>query len=129
MLSVQLARAYFLNGQHRRAVHAADRVLETAEHANLVDVVADTLVTRGSALGSLGQYTEGLAVLQAGQELAAAHGSSTPSCARWATGPAGSRPGSSARPSSLGRAGLAVARRLGPRSQMVLLGGNAVAAP
>jgi class 3 adenylate cyclase/tetratricopeptide (TPR) repeat protein len=72
-LNGQLARAYFLNDEHRRAVEVSDRVLEAAEHADLVDVVADTLITRGSALAVLGRRYEGIGVIEAGQRLAAAH--------------------------------------------------------
>jgi len=49
----QLARAHFLGDDLRRAIEVADQVLETAEHADLIPLLADTLVTKGSALGSL----------------------------------------------------------------------------
>lgn len=72
-LNGQLARAYFLNEEHREAVAASDRVLEAAERLDLVDVVADTLVTRGSALCALGRRYEGIGAIEAGQRIAAAH--------------------------------------------------------
>jgi len=72
-LNGQLARAYFLNEKHRDAVAAADGVLEAAERLDLVEVVADTLVTRGSALVALGRRYEGIGAVEAGHRLAAAH--------------------------------------------------------
>jgi class 3 adenylate cyclase len=66
----QLARAYFLNEQHAKAVEVADRVLADAEHADLTDIVADTLVTRGSALCALGRRHEGIGAIEAGRKLA-----------------------------------------------------------
>ena len=36
MIQGQLARVYFLAEDHRRAIEIADRVLEAAEHADLV---------------------------------------------------------------------------------------------
>ena len=72
-LNGQLARAYFLTDENAKAVAVADRVLAVAERSNLVDVVADTLVTRGSALAGDGRRYEGIGVIEAGQRLAAAH--------------------------------------------------------
>jgi tetratricopeptide (TPR) repeat protein len=73
MLDGQLARAYFLNSQNAEAVAIADRVLEAAERSDLVEVVADTLVTRGTALAMIGRPYEGNGAIEAGQHLAAAH--------------------------------------------------------
>ena len=72
-LNGQLARAYFLTDENMKAVAVADRVLAVAERLNLVDVVADTLVTRGSALAGEGRKYEGIGAIEAGQRLAAAH--------------------------------------------------------
>jgi class 3 adenylate cyclase/predicted ATPase len=69
-----LARAYFLQDDNRGAIAAADRVLEAAEHGQLRDVVADTLVTKGTALGGIGRPIEGLGIIAAGRELAEADG-------------------------------------------------------
>jgi class 3 adenylate cyclase/tetratricopeptide (TPR) repeat protein len=70
----QLARAYYFAEENRRAVEVADRVLETAEHQNLIPLLADTLVTKGSALGGLGRVREASAVIDAGGRLAEAAG-------------------------------------------------------
>ena len=71
-LGAQLSRAYFLGGEMRRAIEVAEPVLEAAEHADLAAIVADLLVTKGTALCGLGRVTEGLAVLEAGRHLAEA---------------------------------------------------------
>jgi tetratricopeptide (TPR) repeat protein len=73
-LGGQLARAYFLLDNNRRAIEVADRVLEAAEHADLAAIVADTLVTRGTALAILGRLIEGLGAIAAGHDLAEARG-------------------------------------------------------
>jgi tetratricopeptide (TPR) repeat protein len=72
-LNGQLARAYFLLEENIKAVAVADRVLAVAELADLVEVVADTLVTRGSALANQGRRYEGIGAIEAGQRLAAAN--------------------------------------------------------
>ena len=73
-LESQLGRALFLNDQHRRALEVIERVLEAAEHADLRGVLADALVTRGSALAFLGRLQEGLGVIEIGERLARANG-------------------------------------------------------
>ena len=73
-LEGQLARAYYLHEEPRRAIEVAERVLEAAEHADLLDIVADTLVTKGSALGNLGRIREGVGVIEIGERLARARG-------------------------------------------------------
>ncbi len=73
-LDGQLARAYFLNGDHRRAVSAAEPVLEAAEHADLPGILADTLVTKGSALATIGRVQEGTGVIEIGERIARSHG-------------------------------------------------------
>ena len=72
-LDGQLARAYFLSDRDREAIAVADRVLEAAERSDLVDVVADTLITRGSALAVIGRRYEGIGAIETGQRIAAAH--------------------------------------------------------
>ncbi len=52
----------------------ADRTLEIAERLDRVDLVADTLVTRGVALVSMGRGYEGLGCLETGLRLAQQHG-------------------------------------------------------
>ena len=70
----QLARALFLDEEPRRAIEVADRMLEPAERANEVAIVADALITRGSALTEIGRDYEGLGAIEAGLRLALSHG-------------------------------------------------------
>ena len=72
-LNGQLSRAYFLHDEDERAVAEADRVLIAAERSDLVEIVADTLITRGSALMGLGRRYEGIGAIETGHRLAAAH--------------------------------------------------------
>jgi len=73
-LTGQLARVYFLTDEHANAISTADRVLEAAERLDLVGIVADTLVTRGSALVHLGRRYEGIGMIETGQRIAADQG-------------------------------------------------------
>ena len=73
-LHSQLARACFFTGDDRRAVEMADRALEVAEHGDLVGLLADTLVTKGTALVNLGRIREGLGVIETGERLARSAG-------------------------------------------------------
>ncbi|HUG48363.1 MAG TPA: AAA family ATPase, partial [Candidatus Limnocylindria bacterium] len=73
-LGGQLARAYFFDEQDRRSIEVAERVLEAAEHTNLVPVIADTLITKGSALNNMGRGYEAVGMVRAGLSLAQAHG-------------------------------------------------------
>ena len=73
-LQSQLARAYMLNEEPARAVEAADRALAAAELADYVELVADTLITKGTALVSLRRGYEGAAEIDGGLRLAEAYG-------------------------------------------------------
>ena len=65
----QLARAHMLQIESDRAIAAADRVLPAAEHADMGTLVADLLVTKGTALSMARRHREGLALIGAGREL------------------------------------------------------------
>ncbi len=73
-LKGQLARAYFLDEEPRRAIEAIDRMLEPAERANEIAIVADALITRGSALAYIGRDYEGIGNIETGLHLALANG-------------------------------------------------------
>ena len=73
-LDSQLARALMVGEQHQRGIEVADRALAAAERGDLVALVADTLVTRGSALCNLGRSYEGVGAVRAGIDLAQANG-------------------------------------------------------
>jgi class 3 adenylate cyclase/tetratricopeptide (TPR) repeat protein len=73
-LGGQLARAYFFATRDHQAIEVADRVLAAAERSNLLSVVADTLITKGSALSQVGRAYEGIGTIRTGLALAEAHG-------------------------------------------------------
>jgi len=73
-LLAQLSRAYFFHEEHRRAIEVADRALASGERLDLVAIVSDLLITRGSALDNLGRTYEGLGAVKAGLDLAEQHG-------------------------------------------------------
>ena len=121
-LEAQLGRALFLGDQHRRALEVLERVLEAAEHADLRDVLADALVTRGSALCAIGRLQEGLGVIEIGERLARANGLGF-TVMRAINNRAGvlfdfDLPATI----ELCREGVAVARRVGDRSSLFSLG-------
>ncbi len=70
----QLARCYMFSGDSRRAIEMTDRALEVAEHGDLVALLADALVTKGSVLCDLGRLREGIGVIEAGERLARSSG-------------------------------------------------------
>ena len=59
-LAGQLARAYFVRGDASEARTWADRALRRAERLGLRAVASDALITRGTALLSLGDTTAGV---------------------------------------------------------------------
>ena len=73
-LRSQLARVHFFRGESQRAVEMANQALEVAEHADLLPLLADTLVTKGSSLANLGQLHEGIGVIEIGERLARSNG-------------------------------------------------------
>ena len=73
-LESQLARALMLGQQHQRAVEVADRALALAERGDLVGIAADTLITKGVALSSIGRAYEGVGLMRTGIDLARANG-------------------------------------------------------
>ena len=125
-LEGQLARSAFLREDHRHAIEVADRVLEAAEHLDLVPILADTLVTKGSALGSIGRLTEGNGVIQIGGRLAEAHDLHTTALRALNNSSAGLAEIDPRAGAEAARAGLALSRRLGQRCWMfAFVGGSA----
>jgi tetratricopeptide (TPR) repeat protein len=126
-LKGQLARAYFFHDDAAKTLELADAVLEAAEHANLVPVIADTLITKGTALVMSGREREGLMLQRGGGDLALSAG--LPQTALRAAinrtfaesfiDPAASLEAT--------RAGITMAQRLGLKSMAAVLVGNAAA--
>ena len=73
-LWAQLARAQLLFARPAEAVATADATLALAERLDLVPVVADLLVTKGSALANVGRPREGLGTIETGRLLAESAG-------------------------------------------------------
>jgi class 3 adenylate cyclase/tetratricopeptide (TPR) repeat protein len=125
-LGGQLARACLFTDDYRRALVVSDGVLEAAEHADLPAIVADTLVTKGTALALLGRPIEGLGALAAGQQLADTHGLVANRAYLAHNNRSGIESTRDPRAAlEIARAGLARARRLGRRSSIVTLIGTA----
>jgi class 3 adenylate cyclase len=124
-LEGQRARAHFLSDELVEAIGVSDRVLDRAEHHNLVDVLADTLITKGSCLFGLGRAREGLMLVAGGAEVAEAAGLHT-TVLRAAINRGFVESLDSQRISlESARAGRDLARRLGLRSLLTVLTGNA----
>ena len=73
-LLAQLARAYIFHEEHRRSIAVADRALEAGERLDLPEIVSDVLITRGTALCTMGRLYEGTGALRAGIDLAEERG-------------------------------------------------------
>ena len=124
-LEGQLARAHFFSDELTEAVAVSDRVLDRAEHHNLVEVLADTLITKGSSLFGLGRAREGLVLVAGGADVAESAGLHT-TVLRAAINRGFAESLESQRTSlESSRAGRDLARRLGLRSLLTILTGNA----
>jgi predicted ATPase len=73
-MQAQLARAHAIMEQPARALQIAEAGLEAAEHGDMVPLIADLLVTRGTALSYAGRYREGSGLLRTAMALAEAEG-------------------------------------------------------
>jgi class 3 adenylate cyclase len=111
----QLARASMLRMEWDSAIAAADRVLPAAEHADMGTVVADMLVTKGTALTMAGRTHEGLALINSGRTIGESLDAHTVTL-RAAMNQAQAMEWISPRTSfEASRAGLTLARRVGHR--------------
>ncbi len=73
-IASQQARGLFLANDHKGAIQISEQVLERAEPLDELQIIADTLVTRGSALVTVLRWREGIAALDGGRKLAETHG-------------------------------------------------------
>ena len=124
-LEAQLARAYFFLDDNRKAIEVIDRVLEAAERDDLRSILADALVTRGSALCSMGRLREGLGVLATGERMARDEGLTRTLLRAINNTAVNSWHEDPARAAGAAREGLALAQRVGDKGTMVLLSGGA----
>jgi class 3 adenylate cyclase len=72
-LTAELARACMLDLQDDRAIEIADRAIAAAERLDLVDVLTEALITKGTSLGRRAPR-EGMAMLFGALKLAEIHG-------------------------------------------------------
>jgi len=73
MLVGQLARAHYLRGEHELAIELADDAIADAERHDVIPVIVDALVTKGSAIAAL-RPREGWAILFGAIQLADRYG-------------------------------------------------------
>jgi class 3 adenylate cyclase/tetratricopeptide (TPR) repeat protein len=73
-VAAQLARAYQFKVDIERCISWSDRVIAAAERMDLVAVVADALITKGTASHMAGRSHEGLALVTGAAGLAEKHG-------------------------------------------------------
>ncbi len=73
-LLAQLSRVWFFLNENERSILVADRALPAAERLDALALVADLLITRGSALANSGRYHEGQGAKRAGIRLADENG-------------------------------------------------------
>jgi class 3 adenylate cyclase len=72
-LTAELARVYMLDRQDDRAIAMADRAIAAAERLDLVDVLTEALISKGTAYGRRAPR-EGMALLFGALKLAQMHG-------------------------------------------------------
>ncbi len=70
----QLARARMLHDELEQAIADADRALAAAAKTDIIPVIADALITKGTAMISGERHREGVALLLGAHALAVAHG-------------------------------------------------------
>ena len=107
-----------------RAIEVADRALGAAERADLQPIVADTLVTKGSALAFVGRAIEGLGLIATGQAVAVANGLNRTALRAASNSASIERTRDPRAAFATSRMGLALARRIGARSVVVVMTGN-----
>ena len=73
-IRAQVSRGHMLRGEWSEAIRWADLALVDAERGDVLDLVAHTLVTKGSALASTGRWREGTGLMDVGRRLAEEHG-------------------------------------------------------
>jgi tetratricopeptide (TPR) repeat protein len=120
----QISRAKFLLGDVLGSIAVAEQVLPILERTDQLAVLADTLVTKGSALNSAGRRREGLGVLEAGARIARSNGLTNTEL-RALNNALSERINNDPRAAQEdGLAGLALARRLGQGSWIHAFAGN-----
>ncbi len=73
-IRAQISRGHMLRDEWQEAVRWADLALADAERGDALDLVAHTLITKGSALATTGRWREGTGLMDVGRRLAEEHG-------------------------------------------------------
>jgi class 3 adenylate cyclase/tetratricopeptide (TPR) repeat protein len=73
-IRAQISRGYMLRGEWQEAVRWGDLALIDAERGDVLELVAHTLITKGSALASTGRWREGTGLMDVGRRLAEENG-------------------------------------------------------
>jgi class 3 adenylate cyclase/tetratricopeptide (TPR) repeat protein len=74
-ITAEMARSYMMHNEPQRAIEWADKALQAAGPLDLLPVIADALITKGTAHGEVaGRFREGRAELSGALGLAQAHG-------------------------------------------------------
>jgi hypothetical protein len=123
-----LARAYVFADDYAAAFRTVDRVLAGAERIDDVALVADAVITKGTALMYSSRYRESLVLLAGGLQLAEAHGLVYPEMRARLNTSFIQVVDDPRRALATARAGLDRARRLGLRDWTFLQASNFVAA-
>jgi class 3 adenylate cyclase len=123
-LGAALSGAYAKNQDTARALPLTDEYLARAERLDLVDVVVDLILRRGSLLAQLGRNYESVAMTKAALELAETHGLMEKAMACRGNLGFFLYERDPAKAIALDRETLAETRRLGMRTRMLFLLGN-----
>ena len=123
-LQVELARSLVAWEERTLAVELCDQALDVAEHGNYPRLIAQALIAKGSAMGSLGRLREAVALIEGGQRLAREIGDSELTMAGLVVLGFNLGEVDNARAAQSYREGLALARRVGHRALMYQLINN-----
>jgi class 3 adenylate cyclase/tetratricopeptide (TPR) repeat protein len=118
-IGAQIARAYFLLGDTAKALPVIDAMLPAAERAGHVELIADGLITRGSALWWEGMGHQGQGLIAVGEQLANKHNLPRIAFRGYLNRTEFEAHGDPAAGMAASAIGLATARRLGRRPWMV----------
>lgn len=120
----QLARARFLLGDNEGAFALTEQVLPAAERLDMLQIVADTLITKGSAIALIGRRREGLGVIEVGARIAEANGFTSLILRARNNALSNTTENDPREAFDAAMSGLAIARRIGQRSWIHGLVGN-----
>ena len=123
-LQVELARSLVAWEERTLAVELCDQALDVAEHGNHPRLIAQALIAKGSAMGSLGRLREAVALIEGGERLAREIGDSELTMAGLVVLGFNLGEVDNARAAQSYREGLALARRVGHRALMYQLINN-----